>query len=111
MSLFPSYLAWALSAVFAVAAALHLLDVKVLREAYRTWRYPRGFRVVTGTLLALAAALIAYVPTRPFGLAVATLGTFLSATTLLSHRQYSAAAPVIALLFALIPFSLAAATI
>jgi hypothetical protein len=100
----PTHFAWLLSAVFAVAAAVHLLG---LREAYVRWQYPRGFREVTGTLLALAAVFLAFPLTRFWGIAIAAVVMFLSATTLLSHRQYGYAAPIIALLFALVPASLA----
>ena len=101
-----SHFAWMLSVVFAVGAAVHLLGLRALREAYARWRYPHGFREVTGALLAVAAALLALPATRLIGLGVAALVMFLSATTLLHHRQYGYAAPIIALLFALVPASL-----
>lgn len=97
-----------LAAVFAAAAAAHLAGPAPLRALYARWRYPKGFREVTGVLFALAAGLIAFPLTRIAGLAVAAAVMFLAATTLLHHRQYRYAAPVIALLFALIPFSLSA---
>ena len=96
-----------LAAVFAAIAFVHLVGPRALREAYARWRYPRGFREVTGALLAVAAALLALPQTRLFGLGLAAFAIFLSATTLLHHRQYRFAAPLIALLFALIPVSLA----
>jgi hypothetical protein len=95
-----AHYAQVLAGVFAVAAVAHLAG----RKAYRN--YPRGFREVTGALLAVAAALLAVPLTRPFGLIVAVLVMFLSATTLLHRRQYGFASAVIALLFALIPISL-----
>ncbi|MEJ0028040.1 MAG: DoxX family protein [Rhizomicrobium sp.] len=101
------HFAQGLAAIFAVAAAVHLFGPRALREAYARWRYPSGFREVTGTLLALAAALLSLHGTRLVGLGVAAFVMFLSATTLLHHRQYRYAAPLIALLFALIPVSLA----
>ena len=94
-----------LAAISAAASAVHLFG---LREAYARRRYPQGYREVTGALLAIAAALLVVPATRIVGLVVAVLVMFLSATTLLHHRQYAAAAPVIALLFALIPISLSA---
>ncbi|HXC54329.1 MAG TPA: DoxX family protein [Rhizomicrobium sp.] len=103
----PSHFAWALSAAFGAAAAVHLLGLRAVREAYARWQYPRGFREVTGTLLALAAVFLAFPLTRLWGIAIAAFVMFLSATTLLHHRQYGYAAPIIALLFTLIPASLA----
>ncbi len=105
----PTHFAWLLAAVFAGVAALHLFGLRALSEAYAAWRYPRGFREVTGGLLLLAAACLLFPPARLVGVAIAAFVMFLSATTLLQHRQYGFAAPVIALLFALIPVSLGGA--
>ena len=101
------HFAQALAVGFAAAAVVHLAGPRRLRELYARWRYPLGFREVTGALLAVAAALLAVPQTRLFGLGAAAFVMFLSATTLLHHRQYRYAAPLIALLFALIPASLA----
>ncbi len=95
-----------LAAIFAATAFVHLIGPRLLREAYARWRYPSGFREVTGALLAVAAALLWVPQTRLIGLGAAAFVIFLSATTLLHHRQYRYAAPLIALLFALIPVSL-----
>lgn len=103
----PAHFAWLLSALFAAAAAVHLFGLRPVREAYRRWQYPNGFREVTGTLLLLAAAFLAFPLTRLWGVAIAAIVMFLSAITLLNHRQYTFAAPIIALLFALVPASLA----
>jgi DoxX-like family len=103
----PTHFAWLLSAAFAVAAAVHLFGLRAVREAYGRWQYPNGFREVTGALLALAAIFLAFPLTRFWGIGIAAIVMFLSATTLLNHRQYSYAAPIIALLFALVPASLA----
>jgi len=94
-----------LAAGFAVMAAVHLAGIRLVPKA--AGRYPQGFRKVTGVLYGLAAALLAFAPTHLAGLAVAAFALFLSATTLLHHRQYGYAAPVIVTLFALIPVSLA----
>ncbi len=96
-----------LAAGFAAIAVVNLAGPRALRERYAGWRYPRGFREATGTLFGLAAAFLAIPETRLFGVAVAAFAIFLIATTLLHHRQYRYAAPLIALLFALIPVSLA----
>jgi hypothetical protein len=103
----PAHFAWLLSAVFAIAAIVHLSGLRAVSAAYERWRYPRGFRKVTGTLLALAAVFLAIPLTRVWGIGIAAIVMFLSATTLLNHRQYAIAAPVIALLFALVPAALA----
>ena len=96
-----------LAAGFAAVAAVHLIGPRALRDAYALRRYPRGFREVTGALLAVAAALLFLPGTRLFGLGVAAFVMFLSATTLLHRGQYRYAAPLIALLFVLIPVSFA----
>jgi len=103
----PTHVSWLLSAGFAGTAAVHLTGLRAVREAYDRWQYPRGFREVTGTLLLLAGIFLAFPLTRFWGIAIAALVMFLSATTLLSHRQYTFAAPVIGLLFALIPAAFA----
>jgi uncharacterized membrane protein len=104
----PTHISWLLAALFAAVAALHLFGLAALREAYARWQYPPGFRGVTGALLLVASACLLVPPLRLAGLVIAALVMFLSATTLLHHRQYGYAAPVIALLFALIPVSLGA---
>lgn len=98
--------AYGLSAVLAAVALPHLAGL--LRATYVRWQYPPGFARATGSLL-LAAALCLLLPwTRLVGLGLAALVLFLTATTLLHRRQYAYAAPVIALLFALVPVSLGA---
>jgi hypothetical protein len=104
----PTLFAWLLSAIFAAGAIVHLLGLRFVREAYARWQYPSGFREVTGTLLALAAVFLSLPLTRAFGFILAALVMFLSAITLINHRQYTFAAPIVALLFALVPASLAA---
>lgn len=101
-----SHLSLGLSALFGVAAAAHLFGFAPLSDAYRRWQYPLGFREVTGALLALASVLLAFHATRILGIVVAAVVMFLTATTLLHHRQYGYAMPLIALLFALVPISL-----
>jgi uncharacterized membrane protein len=103
----PPHFAWLLSAIFAAGAAVHLLGFRFVREAYARWQYPSGFREVTGTLLALASIFLSLPVTRIFGLILAAVVMFLSAITLINHRQYTVAAPLVALLFALVPVSLA----
>lgn len=106
----PAHFAWMLSLTFAAASAVHLLGFKFVREAYARWQYPNGFREVTGTLLALAAVFLSLPVTRFFGLVLAAIVMFLSAITLINHRQYGFAAPLVALLFALVPATLAGAS-
>lgn len=103
----PEHFVWMLSAILALGAFVHLAGFKFVRDAYVRWQYPSGFREVTGTLLALAAIFLSLPVTRFFGLVLAAIVMFLSAITLINHRQYTFAAPVVALLFALVPASLA----
>ena len=102
----PTTFTTVLSLLFAGVAAVHLVG---LRETYAKWGYPRGFREVTGTLLLFSAVCLFFPALRLAGLIIAALVMFLAATTLLHRGQWGIAAPVIALLFALIPVSLGAA--
>ena len=95
-----AHLSWFLSAAFAAGGALVLLTPR------RIDGWPRGFREVTAMLLFIAAALLPFPVLRLAGLALAAFVLFLAATTLLHLRRYVAAAPIIAMLFALIPASL-----
>jgi hypothetical protein len=106
MYLTPAHFIWTLSAIFAAGAFVHLAGFRFVREAYARWQYPNGFREVTGTLLALAAIFLSLPVTRFVGLILAAIVMFLSAITLINHRQYGFAAPIVALLFALVPASL-----
>ena len=92
----PAHFAWLLSALFAAGAVVNLLGLRFVREAYARWQYPNGFREVTGTLLALAAIFLSLPLTRFFGLVLAAIVMFLSAITLINHRQYTFAAPLMA---------------
>ena len=103
-----AHVAWFMSAAFIVAGLVRLAGLPMIAQAYQRWQYPAGFPRVTGALLLLAGGLMAFAPTRLFGAAVAALVMFLSAITLLNHRQYGFAAPVIAILFALVPVTLQA---
>ena len=91
-----------LAAPFALAAAVHLLPLRIFRDAV----YPAGYRVVTGMLFMLAATLLAVPEARLAGVGLAGFTLFLSATTLISQRQYAYAAPVVAVLFALVPVAI-----
>ena len=98
-----------LSILFAGVAAVHLIGFAALRQTYAKWGYPRGFREVTGWLLLIAALCLFFPVLRLAGLLIAAFVMFLAATTLLHRGHWGIAAPVIALLFALIPVSLGAA--
>jgi hypothetical protein len=93
---------WLLAAPFAAAAGAHLLPLKIFRDA----GYPAGYRAVTGALLALAAVLMVIPEARLLGVGIAAFVMFLTATTLISRRQYTYAAPVVAVLFALVPVAI-----
>jgi hypothetical protein len=95
-----SHGAWLLAAPFAAGALLHLFPLRAFTH------YPRGYRGVTGALLALAAGLMPFGETREVGIVIAALVMFLSAITLISRRQYRYAVPLVAVLFALIPVSI-----
>ena len=102
MGWISSHDAWLLAAPFAAAASVHLLPLKIFRDV----GYPAGYRVVTGVFYLLAAMLLAVPEARLAGVGVAALTLFLSATTLISRRQYTYAAPVVTVLFALVPVAI-----
>jgi hypothetical protein len=95
-----SHSAWLLAAPFAAAALVRLLPLKLFGD------YPAGYRAVTGGLFALAAILMVVPEVRLIGIGAAAFSLFLSATTLISRRQYTYAAPVVAVLFALVPVAI-----
>ena len=91
----PTHVSWLLSAGFAGTAAVHLSGYRALREAYDRWQYPRGFREVTGTLLLLAGVFLAFPLTRFWGIAIAAVVMFLSATTLVDEANVRMARTVL----------------
>lgn len=86
------------SAVFAAAGGLLLVAPRL--------GGPQGFQRVTGSFLLVAAALMLVPVLRLAGIGLAGFVLFLAANTLISRRRYMAAAPVVAILFALIPVTL-----
>jgi hypothetical protein len=99
---FASHEAWLLAVPFGAAGILHLLPLRIFPSA----GYPTGYRIVTGLLFAFAAMLMLVPELRLAGVGLAAFTLFLSATTLISRRQYTYAAPVVAMLFALVPVAI-----
>jgi len=102
-----SIIAVSVAAIFAVAGAVQLLGLQVVRDVYRRWDYPQSVRVVTGLLDLVAAVLLIAPATRGWGIALAAIITFGSVVVLLNHRQYLYAGAAAVLMAALVPATLA----
>jgi len=105
---FSVFVAWALAAVFALSALIHLAGPRFIREAYDRWDFPPKFYRVTGIVELLAAAFLANPITRIWGVALAALTMFVAVVTLLNNKQYAYTVPGILVMVALIPASLSA---
>jgi uncharacterized membrane protein YphA (DoxX/SURF4 family) len=102
-----TFLAWTLSGVFAIGALVHLAGPQFVQRAYQRWNFPPKFYRVTGVVELLAAAFLASPVTRPWGVALAGMVTFVAVVVLLNNRHYAHTLPGILVLIALVPASLA----
>jgi len=96
-----------LSLIFSVIGLVQLVGPPFVREAYQRWGYGRSVRLVTGTLDVVAAVMLGLPALRAWGIAVAAILSFGSVVVFISHRQYRHAVPVIALMLALVPATVA----
>jgi len=97
-----SVLAWLLAAFFVVGGIGNIFASEAIQSDYARWGYPGWFHYITGFLELIAAALIAYRPTRLFGAGLASLVMLAAAFTVLSHGEFShAVAPLVVLAVAL----------
>ncbi|MCP5412298.1 MAG: hypothetical protein H6924_09215 [Alphaproteobacteria bacterium] len=95
--------AQALSLLFALLAAAHLLALPALAGLYRRWGYARGFHYVAGTLQALTALFLWVEQTRIWGGILAAAILFFTVVALLNRRHYFYAVPVMLAMVALAP--------
>ncbi len=102
----PHLLAAALTAIFAITAAVELAGAHHIRTHFRRWRYPRRFYRVMAVLQLLAVLFLVTPELRVLGLVLAGLVIFLWGVTLLNHRQWGWAAAAFLMMAALVPASL-----
>ena len=98
-----NYLALSLALFFALAAALNLLAPAFVVRLYRRWDYPRGFHYVAGLMQGLTALFLVVPQIRIWGGILGALVMFVAIVSLLNHRKYAYAVPVIVLMLALAP--------
>lgn len=90
-----------LTALFGLAALIHLAAPRLLVQAYRAWQYPRAFHYVTGSALALAALFLAIPETRIWGVILGAAILFVTVVSLLNHGKFYYATPAMILMAAL----------
>jgi hypothetical protein len=96
-----------LAALFGVIGVVQLAGPRFLRDAYRSWDYSQGVRIVTGLLDIATAVMLADPTRRGWGIALGAILTFGSVVTLLNHRHYTWAAAAFLMMAAFVPAALA----
>jgi uncharacterized membrane protein HdeD (DUF308 family) len=103
----PTIDALVLTTMFAVSAAIQMAGPKFLLARYRRWRFPANTHLIVGVLQLLAALFLSNPITRIWGVALGVLIAFITVVTLLNHGKYGYSLPVMLVMAALIPASLA----
>lgn len=103
----PTLDALILTGLFGISAVLHLAGPRFLRAAYRRWRFPTNTHLVVGVLEFLTALFLSNPITRIWGVLLAGFISFAAVVTLLNHGKYAHSVPVMLLMVALVPASLA----
>jgi hypothetical protein len=103
-----NFAALSLAGSFGLAGTLHIAAPRVLREAYRRWQFPRGFYYVVGVAQLFAALFLAEPRLRIWGGILAATILFVTVVSLLNHRKYSYAVPVMLMMLALPPAMISA---
>ena len=85
---------WLLVAAFFGAGAFNAIGTAATRSGFARWGYPRWWRLLTGGLEIMSAALIALPATRLVGLALGTVIIAAAIVTVLRHRDFSHLAPL-----------------
>ena len=104
---FPFLIAWLVGAILMAAGLVNIAGPRKLRDAYANWEFPPRFYLVAGVLELTAAAFLAVPGMRSWGIALAGLISFGAVVTLFNQRRYWSAVPVLILMVALLPASLA----
>lgn len=92
-----SLLAWSLAVAFVGAGLFNIRGSASTKEGFVRWGYPAGWNVVTGGLELLAAALIAFPPTRLAGVLLGGAICLAAVATVVRHRDYAHLPPGVAL--------------
>lgn len=92
-----SLLAWILVAAFLGAGSFNIRGSASTKEGFVRWGYPAWWNVVTGGLELLAAALVAFPPTRLAGLLLGGAICLAAVATIVRHREYAHLPPGVAL--------------
>jgi hypothetical protein len=103
----PAMVALSLAALFGVIGIVQVVGPRFLHSAYRGWNYPPRLRLITAALDIAAAVLLAEASLRGWGIVLAAILIFGSVVTMLNHRQYACAVPLILMMAALVPATLA----
>ena len=103
----PEIIAWAIAAIFAVSALVHLMGPGSIKRAYEHGHFPPKFYRMAGLIELITAAFLSNPFTRIWGVTLAALTIFVAVATLLNNRQYVYTVPGILLLIALVPAALA----
>jgi succinate dehydrogenase/fumarate reductase cytochrome b subunit len=97
-ALWPNWLAWLLSAFFAVNGVVNVVGPRSMREGFARWGYPPWFHVFNGVLQLAIGFLIAFPSTRMVGLGVGALICVAVFITLIRHHEAAHLPPSIVLL-------------
>jgi len=103
----PTIMTLSLAALFGFIGVVQLTGPRFLRDAYRSWDYPQGVRIMTGVLDLAAAMMLTDAGLRGWGIALGAVLVFGSVVTLLNHRHYACAAAAAVMMAALVPAALA----
>jgi len=98
-----SVLAFSLSTIFGIGAALHLARPNFLRRAYDRLEIPSGFYRATGIIGLLIAVFLAIPQTRIWGVIIAELLTVNAVILILGRGKFVWSLLGIAIMVALVP--------
>jgi hypothetical protein len=107
----PILAAWADAGLMTVAGVANLWNLRPLRTLYADLDIPQPFYLAIGLIQILAASFLASPEMRVYGILLAAPILFGSVVMLLNHRYYAIAAPIMAMMVALVAATLAAAPV
>jgi hypothetical protein len=84
---------WLIIVIFAAGAIVNLVAPGSIRDEYKRWGYPVGFRFVTAALEFAAAILMVIPSARSAGLILASLIMLAAIATLVRAKEFSHAIP------------------
>lgn len=92
------WLAWLLALFFLSNGVLNLVALKSMKNALLGWGFPPRFHIVNGLVQVVIGLMIAWYPTRAFGLLLAVVLCVAIWLTLIRHRDWSHLPPSIILM-------------